>query len=325
MNFPTSLRTILLALILSIGISYAYAAWSPPTSSPTLGNTDAPVNVGTAGQTKSGALTIGQLLTAYGTLRVGSYTTETPPVDGMIVKGNVGIGAVSPTAKLDVAGPIKIANTSATCSSVADAGLMRYNGKFQGCDGLNWVDLGGAGPPPPPPIPTVTLNQSDADAKIPIEYSVALSWASTDATACAVETSSSPGWSGGKPLSGSEAITPPSAGNKTYTLTCTNSSGSASDSVVINVRPWTTVTGYGVVAQSCRSWLASSGQSGIDGSPPRMIIPSSGYNVVDSCAYDETYRGDTFGTQCTLFQQDQTGGTTPIDSCTTGFTTQTRR
>ena len=305
----SSMALVIGAILFSAGLQ-TFAAFTQPSTAPPGADAYAPLSTSPDAQSKIGGLL----------LNTGGAS------NGLIVQnGNVGIGVVSPTAKLDVAGPIKIANTSATCSSVADAGLMRYNGKFQGCDGLNWVDLGGAGPPPPPPIPTVTLNQSDADAKIPIEYSVTLSWASTDATACAVETSSSPGWSGGKPLSGSEAITPPSAGNKTYTLTCTNSSGSASDSVVINVRPWTTVTGYGVVAQSCRSWLASSGQSGIDGSPPRMIIPSSGYNVVDSCAYDETYRGDTFGTRCTLFQQDQTGGTTPIDSCTTGFTTQTRR
>ena len=105
MNFTQSLRTLILALILSIGIGYAYAAWSPPSTTPTGGNTDAPVNVGSATQVKAGALTIGQLLTAYGTLRVGSYTAaEAPPVDGMIVKGNVGIGTASPdpAAKLEV-------------------------------------------------------------------------------------------------------------------------------------------------------------------------------------------------------------------------------
>jgi hypothetical protein len=45
MNFLTSLRTLLLAIVLSIGISYAYAAWSPPSNTPPGGNIDAPVNV----------------------------------------------------------------------------------------------------------------------------------------------------------------------------------------------------------------------------------------------------------------------------------------
>jgi|SRR3989344_682761 len=142
MNFLQPLKTLTLAVILSIGIGYAYAAWAPPTAAPTGGNAEAPVNVGGAGQVKSGALTVGQLLTAYGTLRVGSYTTEAPPVDGMIVKGNVGIGVTNPATKLDVNGAIKVGDF-ATCGAT-EAGAIRYNsGTFQGCNGTTWIALSG--------------------------------------------------------------------------------------------------------------------------------------------------------------------------------------
>jgi hypothetical protein len=56
MNFIQSLRTLLLAIVLSIGISYAYAAWSPPSNTPPGGNIDAPVNVGGVPQAKAGSL-----------------------------------------------------------------------------------------------------------------------------------------------------------------------------------------------------------------------------------------------------------------------------
>ncbi|MDO8572887.1 MAG: hypothetical protein Q7S11_03935 [bacterium] len=89
MNILTSLRTLLLALILSIGVSYAYAAWSPPSTSPTGGNTDAPINVGGVTQVKAGALTVNGLLTAVSKLMVGGAGT---PPGGLTlgVIGNVG-------------------------------------------------------------------------------------------------------------------------------------------------------------------------------------------------------------------------------------------
>ncbi len=62
MNFLKNLKTLTLALILSLGISYAYAAWAPPSVAPTGGNTDAPVNVGNVTQVKGGGLGVTGLL-----------------------------------------------------------------------------------------------------------------------------------------------------------------------------------------------------------------------------------------------------------------------
>ena len=50
-------RILLIAIALSIGVTYVYA-WTGPTATAPGGNTPAPINVGTAAQTKSGKLTV---------------------------------------------------------------------------------------------------------------------------------------------------------------------------------------------------------------------------------------------------------------------------
>lgn len=55
--------------------------------------------------------------------------------------GNVGIGTIAPTEKLEVAGAIKIGDTTTVAPS---AGTIRFNtttNKFQGYDGTVWQDL----------------------------------------------------------------------------------------------------------------------------------------------------------------------------------------
>ncbi|OGG47782.1 hypothetical protein A2761_02765 [Candidatus Kaiserbacteria bacterium RIFCSPHIGHO2_01_FULL_51_33] len=58
----TSLKAIILALLLSVGISYLYAAWAPPTGVPPIDNTPAPINVGSMGQTKTSSITATDLI-----------------------------------------------------------------------------------------------------------------------------------------------------------------------------------------------------------------------------------------------------------------------
>ncbi len=55
-----------------------------------------------------------------------------------VLNGDVGIGTLSPQAKLDVNGGIRIGSTENTI-----AGTIRYNGAFQGFNGLSWVTLSG--------------------------------------------------------------------------------------------------------------------------------------------------------------------------------------
>ena len=98
MNLLTSLRTLILALILSIGISYAYAAWSPPGAAqnpPPSGNIDAPVNVGAGSQTKQGDLSSNNFFSAplgfFGSAGIG--LVPVPPSLKLGVAGNTGADA----------------------------------------------------------------------------------------------------------------------------------------------------------------------------------------------------------------------------------------
>ena len=83
------------------------------------------------------------------------------------------------------------------------------------------------------PLPTVDLKANNSNGPITIPYNTAatLSWTSTNATSC----SASGNWSGAKALSGSQS-TGNLTSNKTYTITCTGSGGTATDSVIVNVQ-----------------------------------------------------------------------------------------
>lgn len=70
-----TVKTIVLAVILSIGISYAYA-WVAPTALPPGGNVGAPINTEASAQKKIGGLTVGSLTTA-GAVNATSTITET--------------------------------------------------------------------------------------------------------------------------------------------------------------------------------------------------------------------------------------------------------
>jgi len=81
-------------------------------------------------------------------------------------------------------------------------------------------------------LPTVDIkaNNSDGPIAIPYNSSANLTWNSTDVDSC----QASGDWSGSKPISGSES-TGNLTSSKTYTITCSNSGGSASDSVAVNI------------------------------------------------------------------------------------------
>lgn len=58
-------------------------------------------------------------------------------------EGDVSIGVIIPTAKLDVNGNIKVADSNAICAA-GNAGEIRYDtatNKHQGCNGTSWNDL----------------------------------------------------------------------------------------------------------------------------------------------------------------------------------------
>ena len=91
---------------------------------------------------------------------------------------------------------------------------------------------GGGGSTPEPPVPNASITLSISDDQIYLGNSVTLTWTTSNASSC----SASGSWAGSKALSGSETVTPDSEGQKTYTLTCSNSADtSTSRSVTTNV------------------------------------------------------------------------------------------
>ncbi|MDP2676139.1 MAG: hypothetical protein Q8O83_00420 [bacterium] len=85
---------------------------------------------------------------------------------------------------------------------------------------------------PEPPTVDIKANGSDGPITIGFNSSATVSWTSSNASSC----TASGAWSGSKSLSGSQS-TGNLTGSKTYTITCTGSDGSDSDSVTINVQP----------------------------------------------------------------------------------------
>ncbi len=80
--------------------------------------------------------------------------------------------------------------------------------------------------------PTVDLkidNQNGPITRVSLA-GYTLAWSSQNATACSASSTDS-SWSGSVPVSGTKAFSGMGAGTCTYTITCTNASGSATDSV----------------------------------------------------------------------------------------------
>ena len=82
-----------------------------------------------------------------------------------------------------------------------------------------------------PPVVDLKINGSDGPVDLTQPASPTLSWTSSQAAGC----TASGDWTGSKATNDSEAASNLTAGSYTYTLTCTNSAGSASDTVVAKV------------------------------------------------------------------------------------------
>lgn len=93
-------------VLLSLAISFTFAAWQEPSSSPPDGNVSAPINISSTAQTKSGGLTLQGDFTApifYDSDNTDYYVN---PAGQTVLAGNVGIGTTSPGAKLEVNGDV---------------------------------------------------------------------------------------------------------------------------------------------------------------------------------------------------------------------------
>lgn len=99
-NITQSFKTIVLALVLALGVSYVSAAWTVPTLAPTGGNVASPLNTSVNDQSKGGTLTLSKTGAVQGFETYGKTLLAT-------VSGNVGIGTTAPGQKLTVNGTIK--------------------------------------------------------------------------------------------------------------------------------------------------------------------------------------------------------------------------
>ncbi|OGG60096.1 hypothetical protein A3C86_00895 [Candidatus Kaiserbacteria bacterium RIFCSPHIGHO2_02_FULL_49_16] len=103
-GFLQSLKILILAIVLSIGVSYVYA-WTGPAATAPGGNILAPVNVSATSQVKSAGLWVGSLGT----------------------DGGASFG-----------GGVKIGNNDTACTP-GISGTFRYNaGIMQYCNGSVW-------------------------------------------------------------------------------------------------------------------------------------------------------------------------------------------
>ena len=91
-----------------VGISLQFVkAWTEPTQIAPNSNVGAPITTSGNPQIKSGPLNLGSYLTTVGGVLLNSGAGSPPALNGLLVpNGNVGIGTVSPTQKLDVNGNI---------------------------------------------------------------------------------------------------------------------------------------------------------------------------------------------------------------------------
>lgn len=93
-----SIKVSALAIVLSFGLSYAYA-WTAPTATPPTGNVSAPINTSSTVQAKTGNFTAPNLIDTSATVQ-----TKTGGFNIATVSGNVGIGTTNPLSKLSVGG-----------------------------------------------------------------------------------------------------------------------------------------------------------------------------------------------------------------------------
>ena len=125
--------------------------------------------------------------------------------------------------------------------------------------------------------------------------SYTLSWTSTNAAAC----TASGNWSGAQITNGTQVYSNIASGIYTYTLTCTNPSGSASDSVTVNVAGNPTVsvsapafltapanytaTWSSTNAASCSGSNRFGGLTGLSGSLPETGLGAGTYDYTVTC------------------------------------------
>lgn len=166
---------------------------------------------------------------------------------------------------------------------------------------------------------TPTITMSADPTTVSLQGSTTLQWAATDATSC----TASDGWTGARPVSGSETVGP-LAKTTTFTMTCTGAGGSIAKSATVTVAAAnaTTVTisaspmSINAGETALLSWTSTnaagcSASNGWTGSKA-----ASGTQTVGPLQANTTFQLDCFGTDqasatVTVTVGSGGGGTTP--------------
>ena len=121
---------------------------------------------------------------------------------------------------------------------------------------------GGGGSAPTPITPSPTVNLSADPISVLLENTSTLTWSSTNATSCSAS------WTTQTGISGSEAVTISTAGNNSFSISCTGDGGSRSASVTVEGYRNTdgvVVDGYISGAEVCidedESWTCDTNES----------------------------------------------------------------
>ena len=136
------------------------------------------------------------------------------------------------TALNDLAGPITTSGTK-NYSNVLQ-GSYRYSVQCQNAAGTNTIDTVVVNVYPLPPVIDLKINGSDGPLTFVSPAAFSLSWTSQHASSCNA-VSSNNSWKGGVAPSGIADQSGILVGTHTYTLTCSNVSGSTSDTVTVSV------------------------------------------------------------------------------------------
>ena len=121
---------------------------------------------------------------------------------------------------------------------------------------------GGGGSPSTPSTPAPTVNLSAEPTSVLLESTSTLTWSSTNATSCSAS------WTSQTGTYGSEAVTITTAGNNSFSISCTGDGGSRSTSVTVEGYRETdgvVVDGYISGAEVCidedESWTCDSNEN----------------------------------------------------------------